>query len=268
MGALLFTGCESEAPEVDFNVTADKTEAAVGEPVTFSISHNDMLLTVYNGEQGHNYDLSADFILAGKTEQDLQDNNYRPADPEVRPYECDLADTEAGSTTVKDNLLEVRNANSGDNLIGSEASIVNDNTINRNAVKITSVHPNWWYQAIRVNTNTKLGSNKTMTLRMRFDKDYLSNIDNGTKNADITTFPVVIRLGGIAENETDVTFSDNTVWDIYWNPHMGRRDRQEDGEAGLCTVPLHGKRQCRLCRRLLRTESFVRRLRLQGLRYR
>ena len=56
MGALLFTGCESEAPEVDFNVTADKTEAAVGEPVTFSISHNDMLLTVYNGEQGHNYD--------------------------------------------------------------------------------------------------------------------------------------------------------------------------------------------------------------------
>ncbi len=107
MGALLFTGCESEAPEVDFNVTADKTEAAVGEPVTFSISHNDMLLTVYNGEQGHNYDLSADFILAGKTEQDLQDNNYRPADPEVRPYKCDLADTEAGSTTVKLSLIHI-----------------------------------------------------------------------------------------------------------------------------------------------------------------
>lgn len=228
LGAFFFSSCESEAPEVDFAVTADKLELAVGEPLTLSISHNDMLLTVYNGEEGHNYELSADYILSGKADTALQHNNYRPVDPEIQPYACDLANTPEGNTSVKDNQLEVRNANSGDNLIGTEASITADNTINQNVLKITSTHPDWWYQAIRINMNAKLGANKTLTLRMRFDKDYLEDISTGTKNSDYTTFPVVIRLGGVPEGEDGVVFSDNTVWDIYWNPSTTYMDYSID----------------------------------------
>ena len=224
----LFCSCESEAPEVNLTVTADKVELAAGETVTLSINHNDMLLTVYNGEEGHNYELSADYILAGKSDTALQNHNYRPIDPEILPYACDLADTQAGSTSIKDNLLEVRNANSGDNLIGVEADVVTDSSIGQNALRITSTHPNWWYQAIRVNTNTKLGSDKTMTLRMRFDKNYLEDITTGMKNTDYSTFPVVIRLGGIPEGAEDVVFSDNTVWDIYWNPYTTYTDYTVD----------------------------------------
>lgn len=84
-----------------------------------------------------------------------------------------FADTPAGSTSITDNLAEVVNAGSGDNLIGSEAEIEYDESIQQNVLKITSVHPEWWYQALRLHTDAKLGTNKKLNLRMRFDKDTL-----------------------------------------------------------------------------------------------
>ncbi len=225
----LLAGCESEAPEADFNVSIDKTSVAVGEAVTLSVSHGEnQLISVYSGDEGHNYQNSADYILQGKTEQQLRDSIWRPVDPDIYPFICNLGKSEVGSSSVADNLVEVRDANSGNNLLNSEAQIINDAGIGQNVLKITSTHPNWWYQAIRVNTNMKLGSNTTMTLRMRFDKDYLQDVNSGEISKTITTFPVVIRLGGIAKGESEVTFSNNTVWDIYWSPNQAYTDYTVD----------------------------------------
>lgn len=217
--AFILISCESEAPEVSLNIKADKMEVSVGEPLTLSINHDAMFLSVYTGDQGHDYLKSADYLLKDKTDAELLNNNFRPTDPDIYPFVCNLADSEVGATQVKDHLIEVRNANDGTNLIGSEAEIVNDASIGKNVIKISSTHPNWWYQAIRVNTNMKVGTNQTMTLTMKFDKPYLSDIGTGARDNNSTTFPVVIRLGGVPMNETGVVFSDQTVWDIYWKPN-------------------------------------------------
>lgn len=39
---------------------------------------------------------------------------------------------------------------------------------------------------------------------MRFDKDILGDVSSGEQRPDITTFQVVIRLGGIGVGETEV----------------------------------------------------------------
>ena len=82
--------------------------------------------------------------------------------------------------------------------------------IQQNVLKITSVHPEWWYQALRLHTDAKLGTNKKLNLRMRFDKDILEDVSSGEQRPDITTFQVVIRLGGIGVGETEVIFRDET----------------------------------------------------------
>lgn len=49
-------GCnELEPADVDFSVTADKTTVAVGEPVTFTFDGNPHFITLYSGEEGHEY---------------------------------------------------------------------------------------------------------------------------------------------------------------------------------------------------------------------
>lgn len=228
MISLLIACSEEDAPNLRLSVEAEKTEVKVGEPVTFSIWHNAMALSIYTGDDGHDFKTSAYFLLQGLTDADLQNNNYRPIDSEIVPYNCDFADTQVGETGIKDNLSEVINANSGDNLIGSEAGVVYDESIRQNVLKITSEHPDWWYQALRLNTNVKLGTDKTLNLRMRFDKDILEDVSSGDPRPEITTFQVVIRLGGIGLGETDVIFSDQTVWDIYWNPNTAYTDYSVD----------------------------------------
>ena len=226
--SLLIACSEEDAPNLRISVEADKTEVKVGEPVTFSIWHNAMALSIYTGDDGHDYKTSAYFLLQGLADTDLQNNNYRPIDPEIVPYNCDFANTQTGATTIKDNLSEVINAGSGDNLIGSEAEVEYDESIQQNVLKITSVHPEWWYQALRLNTHAKLGTNKKLNLRMRFDKDILEDVSSGAPRPEITTFQVVIRLGGIGVGETDVIFRDETVWDIYWNPNIAYTDYSVD----------------------------------------
>lgn len=225
LAIITFISCnEEEASKLHLSVSADKTEVKVGEPVTFNVLHNAMSLSIYTGDNGHDYSTSADFLLQGQTNDDLQNNNQRPVNPEIIPYSCNFAETQAGATTVKDGLAEVKNANSGDNLIGSEAAIEYDGSIQQNVLKITSVHPEWWYQALRLNTNTKLGTNKVLNLRMRFDKDILKDTGSGEERPEIKTFQVVIRLAGIGTGETEVIFRDETVWNIYWNPNTAYTD--------------------------------------------
>ena len=179
LAATTFIACnEEEAPSLHISASADKTEVKVGEPVTFSIRHNAMAVSIYTGDDGHDYKSSAYYLLLGKTNDDLQNNNYRPIDPEITPYNCNFADTPAGSTSITDNLAEV--------------------------------------------------VNKKLNLRMRFDKDILGDVSSGEQRPDITTFQVVIRLGGIGVGETEVIFRDETVWDIYWNPNTAFTDYSVD----------------------------------------
>ena len=227
--AIAFTACnEEEANKLHLSASVDKTEVKVGEPVTFSICHNAMAVSIFTGDDGHDYKSSAHYLLQGSTNDDLQNNNYRPIDPEITPYNCNFSDTPTGSTSITDNLAEFVNAGSGDNLIGSEAQIVYVDSIQQNVLKITSVHPEWWYQALRLNTNSKQGTNKKLNLRMRFDKNILEDVGSGAQRPDIQTFQVVIRLGGIGVGETEVIFRDETVWDIYWSPNTTFTDYSVD----------------------------------------
>ena len=174
LAATTFIACnEEEAPSLHISASADKTEVKVGEPVTFSIRHNAMAVSIYTGDDGHDYKSSAYYLLLGKTNDDLQNNNYRPIDPEITPYNCNFA-------------------------------------------------------ALRLHTDAKLGTNKKLNLRMRFDKDILGDVSSGEQRPDITTFQVVIRLGGIGVGETEVIFRDETVWDIYWNPNTAFTDYSVD----------------------------------------
>jgi len=224
----LFSCSDDEAAKTNISLQADKLEVSAGQPVTFTIRHNATAVSIFTGDESHDYLTSAAFLLNGKTNEDLQNNNYRPVDPRVVPYNCDLSETQAGSATIKDDLLEVRDANGGHSLMGSEADVVLDLALQKNALKIASKNPDWWYQAVRFNINSRLGTNKTFTMRMRFEKDVLEEIYSGEQRPDITTFPVVIRLGGKAAGDSDVTFSDATVWDIYWNPNLVYTDYSVD----------------------------------------
>lgn len=224
-----FVSCnDEEADSTRISLEADKLQVNVGDPVTFTIKHNAMAVVIFTGDEGRDFQTSAAFLLNGKTNEDIENNNYRPVDPNVVPYNCDLSGTPVGAATITDDLVEVRDANGGWSLIGSEAEIILDPSLQKNVLKVVSTHPDWWYQALRFNINSKLGTNKTLNIRMRFEKDILEDIYSGNQHPEITTFPVVIRLGGKAAGDADVTFSDATVWDIYWNPGLAYSDYSID----------------------------------------
>lgn len=67
LAATTFIACnEEEAPSLHISASADKTEVKVGEPVTFSIRHNAMAVSIYTGDDGHDYKSSAYYLLLGK----------------------------------------------------------------------------------------------------------------------------------------------------------------------------------------------------------
>lgn len=75
LAATTFIACnEEKAPSLHISASADKTEVKVGEPVTFSIRHNAMAVSIYTGDDGHDYKSSAYYLLQGKTNDDLQNN--------------------------------------------------------------------------------------------------------------------------------------------------------------------------------------------------
>ena len=212
--------CTNDAPEVKLTVIADKTEVAVGEPVTLSITHNVQGLCVFAGDEGHNYYNSAAWLLNGLSEEELKSNIYRESDPDVKPMLYDFSDAIPGASVVGTGMVDVVDANSGNSLIGSEAEIVADPSTGNSSLCIVSTHPDWWYQALRINLDSKLGSNQRLTLTMHFDKDILEDIYTGQQHPEMADFCVVVRAAGKARGQEEVVFNDNTVWDIYWRPSI------------------------------------------------
>ena len=220
---LLIACSKDEQPEdVQISVTTDKNQVKVGENIQFRVQHNASAVTIFTGDEGHNYDTSAYVLLNGKTEEDIQNNVLRIADPDIKPYRADFAKAQVGVNPFLGGIFRVLNANSGDDL--DIAKVVSDATINQNVLKVTSTNPDWWNEALRLNVNSKIGSDKKLTLRMKFDKVVLEEPRSGTQRPDVETFPVVIRLAGIPEGETDVIFNDSSVWDIYWKPNTSYTD--------------------------------------------
>lgn len=216
----LAASCTNDAPEVELTVTADKNQVKVGEPVALTITHNVQGLCVFTGEDGHSYYNSAAYLLNGLSEEELKTNIYRESDPDVKPMSYDFSDAEPGASVVGKGLIDVVNANSGQSLIGSEADVVSDPATGKKCLRIVSTHPDWWYQALRINLDSKLGSNQRLTLTMRFEKDILEDIYTGQQHPEIADFCAVVRIAGKARGSNEIVFCDNTVWDIYWAPSL------------------------------------------------
>lgn len=223
----LAASCTHEAPEIELSVMADRTSVSVGEPVTLSITHDAAAgLVAFNGEEGHKYELSALHCLAGKSEEEIRNTVFRVADPLVKPTVFDFSGFTGSETFDENSTVTLVNAGSGDCIIPSEGQLVD--TDSGKALKITSTHPEWWYQAIRLNLNSRPGANTLLKLTMRFEKDYLSKIGSGDPAPEVPTFMVVIRLAGRAAGSDDVVFSDETVWDVYWAPSTTSTDYSID----------------------------------------
>lgn len=226
--ALLLSSCTSDAPDVNLTVSADKTTVAVGEPVTLSITHNALGLTVFNGEEGHDYYNSALYLLQGKTEEEIKSDIFRQPDPDIKPMLYDFSDTEPGATATASGFVEAVDLRNGGTLIGTEAEFVKDPISGETSLCFESTHPEWWYQAIRINTDSKLGSNQKLTLTMHFENDILRDTYTGELHPEIADFCVVVRLGGKGVGQDEVVFSENTVWDIYWKPSIEMQDYTVD----------------------------------------
>lgn len=225
---LLFACSKNEQPEdVQLSISANKTQVKVGENVQFRVQHNATSLAIFTGDEGHNYDTSAFVLFEGKSENDIQNNVYRPTDPDVIPYRADFSKTQVGETTLLGGLFEVLNANNGESLMGTNAEVVSDAELNQNVLKVTSVNPDWWYEALRLNVNSKIGSDRKLTLRIKHATNILEEPRTGVKGT-AEQFRVVIRLAGIGEGETDVTFNDASVWDIFWKPSTTYTDYSLD----------------------------------------
>ena len=57
-----------------------------------------------------------------------------------------------------------------------------------------------------------------MTLRMKYATTILKSANDQSEHPEESKFPIVIRVAGIAQGETAVTFKDDTVWDLTITP--------------------------------------------------
>ena len=215
---LVLAACTNEAEMPSLTLTADKTTVAVGEPVTFRMKQDVQALSLFTGDAGHDYFKSGAYVTREATEGELRDSIFRPLDTSVKRIDIDMASSEPGSDTAAGGALEVRHATQGNNLIGTEAAIVYDELAGQNVLRITSIRPDWWYEALRINLNSPLGTDRNLKLTMRFDYPYLSEISTGNPRPDVGASPVVVRLAGKGEGDTDPIFCEETVWDIFWMP--------------------------------------------------
>lgn len=218
LSVVAFTACTNEAEEMALTLSADKTTVSVGEPVTFTMQQDVQSLAIFTGDEGHDYYKSAAYVIKDKTEAELKDEIFRPVDASIQRVDIDLATSTPGATTAADGAVEVIHATQGDNLIGSEASIVYDEFAQQNVLRVNSVRPDWWYQALRFNVNSPIGSDRNLHVTMRFDYPYLSEVATANPRPDVGASPVVIRLAGKGEGDTEPIFCEDTVWDIFWMP--------------------------------------------------
>lgn len=216
---LALTACTNETEMPSLTLTADKTTVAVGEPVTFRMTQDVQALTVFPGDEGHDYYKSGAYVLRNASEEQIKEEIFRPEDTSVKRIDIDMADSEPGSEIAAGGALEVRDATTGQNYIGTQAAIVYDDSLKQNALRITSSRPDWWYQALRINLNSPLGSDRKLHVTMRFELPYLSEIQSWTPRPDVGASPVVIRLGGKGEGDEEPIFCESTVWDIFWMPY-------------------------------------------------
>ena len=75
-GLIAFASCNKELSikPLDFSVTADKASYNVGDTVHFKFAGNADFISVYSGEEGHDYQYRERTTIDGKPQ--LQFNSY------------------------------------------------------------------------------------------------------------------------------------------------------------------------------------------------
>ncbi len=166
--AALLGACDkydTDTPTV--KVSAPQT-VRVGEKVNFHVEHNAQLITVYTGDEGHAYVYSADYLLKGKSEQDIKNNVYRREKPGIVPFLCDFADIAPNTVDLPD-YVKV-SANNGTNVMGDQdtsiGQIVEDG--GRNVLRQQLAETAFTSRVITVYPCMQLGENKNIVFRFRF----------------------------------------------------------------------------------------------------
>lgn len=216
-----------ESPGVVVSVSSQNVK--VGETVEFVIEHNALVGSIYTGDDGHNYSLSADFLLSGKSEEDIKNNVYRPIDPDIKKVSFDLSTANPGDAIICGDSVDVIDNNNPDNeLINNEAKISFDIETQKSVLEVDLQHPEWWYQALKFKIGSKIGENKKLTIRMKYEFPYLVDLNTDEQFPDLNQIQAVVNLSGYGVGDETPTFNDATVWDIFTTPNIAYHDFQID----------------------------------------
>lgn len=217
---------DMESPSVVVSVSSQNVK--IGEPVEFVIEHNALVGSIYTGDKGHNYSLSADFLLAGKTEEDIKNNIYRPVDHDIKKVSFDLSTAKPGDDIICGDSVGVIDNNTQVSLINQEAKVVFDIETQKSVLEVDLQHPDYWSQALKFKIGSKIGENKTFSLRMKYEFPYIVDLTTGEQFPDLNQIPVIVNLSGYGVGDDTPTFNTATVWDLFTSPSLEYHDFQID----------------------------------------
>lgn len=199
---LSLAGCDKyDAEEVYLDVIADKTTVAVGETVNFSISTNSPNTVVFNGTSGHVYEKSADYILKGLSEEELEDSIYRTPNELVKRFFVSLTNAESIPESIE----------------YPDMQIAYDDSLQANALQLT-LFPNDWGKVLKIYPRVGVADNKNLTIRLRFETEdlFYQNAGEWVPGSSKANFRIVTEvIGKTADGTVSWTFDQanpNNLW--------------------------------------------------------
>ncbi len=200
-------GCDRYDDPVVDNLTASASSyvVKVGEKVDFSISHYNTVdnLVIYTGDEGHEYNLSSDYLLTGLTNEQLADSIYRKPNPLIRKFSQDLSNLEAIPNTIEYPNME----------------LVDDALTPGKKVLKVQLFPNDWGKVLKVYPRVGVGAeNQNFTINLRFDSnDLFKKVGaDWVKGSTKTNFRVVTEVIGKTSDGNVVWLFDQNAPNSLW----------------------------------------------------
>ena len=205
--SLFFSSCDrsSDALDPSVSVTVSSNTVKIGDEITVIVKQNTNSLSIYTGDTTHNYLRSADYLLKGKSNQDLQNSIYAPLDPNSVSMKFDFSTNLLTASTLLNGLAAVTDINKNVSLfpLSTDADLTQDNG---NVVLRLQASPGNWVRALRIFPNMKIGGNKTCVTRLRFlNTNEVNKVGNtwvSLVNSKPAPMSIVTRISGIAVGET------------------------------------------------------------------
>lgn len=202
MSCILLIGCERyDADETVLSVTASNSTVKVGETVDFTVSNNGESLVVYTGDEGHVYSLSADYLLAELSEEELKDSIYRTPDPLIRNFSLDFS----SMTSIPEDIS-----------YSTDTELVDDELNPGNKVLKVELFPTDWGKILTIHPRVGVGNeNQDFTISLRFDSNDLYKKDGGTwvTGSSKTSFRIITEvIGKTSDGEIATKFSQSGLW--------------------------------------------------------